>query len=381
MSEQKLPYCQHHIVQLLSTYEKQSYPLDLFVRNYFRLNPALGAKDRKTIAEAAYTLIRWRSLVNAICPSGADWEYRVKFYQTFIPEEYLARTDLPLFVRYACPEGLFRLLVSQYGENEAKRLSLVANTSAPTTLRVNLLHTSREALLHRLGPQYGARACLQSPWGIVFPERVNLLSLPEFAAGEFEMQDEASQLVANLMDPKPGQQVLDFCSGSGGKTLAFAHKMEQKGQIFLHDIRPKILAEARKRLRRAGVQNAQVIQPDAPHLNKLKKRMDWVLVDAPCSGTGTLRRNPDMKWTFDENRLYTLVAQQRVIFERALSYLNLEGTIVYATCSLLCQENQEQVEHFIRVYDLEVKGSPFISLPEEGGMDGFFAVQLQRKSR
>ncbi len=122
--------------------------------------------------------------------------------------------------------------------------------------------------------------------------------MPEFKQGLFEVQDEGSQLIANLMDPTPGDQVMDYCAGSGGKTLAFAPKMQHRGQIYLHDIRPWALDEARKRLKRAGIQNAQVVLPEDPKLNKLRGKMDWVLVDAPCTGSGTFRRNPDMKWKF-----------------------------------------------------------------------------------
>lgn len=374
----KRPFCEHHLLQLLAAYEDQSLPLDLFVSAYFRAHKALGAKDRKAIAEGVYTIIRWRLLIDTLCGPPATWERRVGCYVDFDPVKYRDRVDIPLYVRYSCPEDLFGLLVEQYGEEQAKQLCLVANTPAPTTVRVNTLKITRDELLHRWSALYPVGPCAQSPVGIVFEQRAHLFSLPEFTAGLFEMQDEASQLVADLVDVQPGQQVLDFCSGSGGKTLAFAPKMQQKGQIFLHDIRPRILVEARKRLRRAGIQNAQVVEPDATHLRKLKKRMDWVLVDAPCTGTGTLRRNPDMKWRFAASELHSLMGDQRVIFEQGLSYLKPDGHIVYATCSLLRQENQQQLEHFMRIYTLKLVGEPFCSLPTEGGMDGFFGAVLTR---
>lgn len=374
----KRPFCEHHLLQLLPAYENQPLPLDLFVSGYFRAHRALGAKDRKVIAEAVYTIIRWRSLIDALCGLSATWERRVECYADFDPVNYRDRVDIPLHIRYSCPEDLFGLLVEQYGEEQAKQLCLVANTPAPTTVRVNTLKITRDELLNRWSALYPVRPCVHSPVGIIFEQRANLFSLPEFTAGLFEMQDEASQLVADLVDVKPGQQVLDFCSGSGGKTLAFAPKMQQKGQVFLHDIRPRILVEARKRLRRAGIQNAQVVEPDATHLRKLKKRMDWVLVDAPCTGTGTLRRNPDMKWRFTASELRSLLGDQRVIFEQGLSYLKPDGYIVYATCSLLRQENQQQLEHFVCTYGLKLVGEPFCSLPTEGGMDGFFGAVLKR---
>ena len=191
------------------------------------------------------------------------------------------------------------------------------------------------------------------------------------------MQDEASQQVAALVQAKPGDHVLDYCSGSGGKALAFAPAMDGKGQIYLHDIRAHILQEAKRRLKRAGVQNAQVLTTDK--LKPLKKKCDWVLVDAPCTGTGTLRRNPDMKWRFTGEMLQRLIGEQRTIFEKALSYLKPEGRIVYATCSILKEENSEQIAHFLKTYGLKLEDSPLQTLPEEGGMDGFFGAVLLRE--
>ena len=190
----------------------------------------------------------------------------------------------------------------------------------------------------------------------------------------FEIQDEASQLIAALVEAEPGQHVLDYCSGSGGKTLAFAHRLDKKGQIYLHDIRPAILEQARKRLKRADIQNAQPLPAGHANLKKLRKKMDWTFVDAPCTGTGTLRRNPDQKWKFSSELLNRLLGEQRTIFERALSYVKPGGKIIYATCSMLAQENEDQVEHFLKTYDLKLAHPPFSSLPAPGAMDGMFAA-------
>lgn len=198
--------------------------------------------------------------------------------------------------------------------------------------------------------------------------------MPEFKKGLFEVQDEGSQLLAALVKAEPGQLVMDYCAGSGGKTLAFAPLMHNKGQIFLHDIRSYALIEARKRLKRAGIQNAQIVLAEDEKLKKLKKKMDWVLVDAPCSGTGTMRRNPDMKWAFTEDTIPRLVGQQRTIFEKALSYLHPQGKIIYATCSLLKEENEEQVTHFLKTYSLKLVAPFFQTKPSKGEMDGFFGA-------
>ena len=166
--------------------------------------------------------------------------------------------------------------------------------------------------------------------------------------------------------------------GPAEKLWPLPLRCKTRGKSYLHDVRRRVLEDCRKRLRRAGIQNAQVVFEDEAKLKKLKKSMHWVLVDAPCTGTGTMRRNPDMKWKFDEALLKRLVSQQRVIFEKALSYLKADGQIVYATCSILKEENEEQIRHFIKTYALELVKEPFQSIPTIDGMDGFFAAVLRK---
>lgn len=373
----KRPFREHHILTCLEDYEKQNLPLDLFLSLYFRHHKALGAKDRGFVADTIYGLIRWKSLIDYLCKSTPTWEKRLDTFLTTDVETYKNETQIPLYIRYSCPQPLFELLVKNFGEEKACEFCWVNNQKAPLTVRINPLRTTREALLQLWEKDYPVSPSQYSKYGIVFHKKFNLFSLPEFKSGLFEIQDEGSQLLSELIQASPGQQVLDYCSGSGGKTLAFAPGMQGKGQIFLHDIRPHVLLEAKKRLKRAGIQNAQIVQPEDPKLKKLKKKMDWVLVDAPCSGTGTLRRNPDMKWKFSEEMLMRLVGQQRMIFEKALSFLKPNGRIVYSTCSLLKEENQEQIDHFIKIYGLTVEGTPFQSLPADGGMDSFFGAVLR----
>jgi 16S rRNA C967 or C1407 C5-methylase (RsmB/RsmF family) len=278
------------------------------------------------------------------------------------------------------PSYLFDRIVESHGQKLAERICLDSNKSAPITIRVNTLKTTRPGLLKQFEDKgYEVIPCTYSESGITFLKRTLFFSLEEFKEGLFEVQDEGSQLIASLIQAKPGQQVMDYCSGSGGKTLAFAPQMQNKGQIFLHDVRHLALEECRKRLRRAGIQNAQVIKPQDSKLELLKNQMHWVLVDAPCSGTGTLRRNPDLKWKLNKETLEELIKLQRSIFEKALLYLRPKGHIVYATCSLLKEENEDQVAYFAKTYGLELVGKPFASLPVEGGMDGFFGATLKRK--
>lgn len=373
----KIPYRDYHLLALLEGYSQQTQPLDLFIHSYFREHPALGSKDRAFLAETIYALVRWQGLLDYLSATSS-WQDRYQTFLTLKWEEMQQREDIPIATRVSFPTFLFERLVHHYGADKARELCLASNTPAPTTVRANTLKISREALLQRWQSLYEVSPTVYSPDGIIFHKKMNFFLLPEFKEGLFEVQDEGSQLLAHLVQVQPGQQVMDYCAGSGGKTLAFAPFMQGKGQIYVHDIRPHALQEARKRLRRAGIQNSQILIPTSPHLNKLKKKMNWVLVDAPCSGTGTLRRNPDMKWKFNSEMLTRLIGQQRTIFEKALSFLHPQGRIVYATCSLLQEENQTQLAHFLRTYGLVLEQEPFQSFPMYGGMDGFFGVVLKR---
>jgi len=324
---------------------------------------------------------RWKGLLDYLTDqSNPSWEKRYALYRDFQPTNYLASTTIPLHDRVSFPRELFAILSEEYGEEKGIHICQICNTEAPITVRINPIKTTLDKLLSLWKPLYEVRPCERSPFGIQFNKRVPLVSLPEFKEGLFEIQDEGSQLVASLLKAEPGQQILDYCSGAGGKALAFAHQMENKGQIYLHDIRPSILEQARKRLKRAGIQNGQFLIAGHSALEKLKKKMDWVLVDVPCSGTGTLRRNPDQKWKFSTDLLNRLVGQQRIIFERALSFVKPGGKIIYATCSLLRSENESQIEHFLNTYGLEMESNPFVTLPSFGGMDGFFAATLKKQS-
>jgi 16S rRNA (cytosine967-C5)-methyltransferase len=376
----KLPFRDHHLLNLLNGYQEQGQPLDLFISLYFRENVALGSKDRAFLAETIYSMIRWQGLLDYLATQPATWEKRYAIFREIDINDYRNKEVIPLHIRLSFPQDLFDLIAASHGIEKAAEICMTSNSPAPTTVRINPLKTTREEMMQRWESQYSISQCKMSPYGIIFHKKINFFELPEFKAGLFEVQDEGSQLLADLMEPKPGQLVLDYCSGSGGKTLAFAHKMNLKGQIYLHDIRKNILFECRRRLKRAGIQNSQIILADDPKLQKIKKKMDWVLVDAPCTGTGTMRRNPDMKWKFSAEMLYRLVGQQRTIFEKALSYLHPNGKIIYATCSILNQENQQQIEHFIKTYNLKLDTPPFHTIPTPNGMDGFFAAVLTRAS-
>lgn len=370
----KIPFRQYHLLSILSLYENSNFPLDLILRNYFRKHHSVGSKDRKEIAETTYGIVRWQGLLDHLGPPPHSWEQRHKIYSQIDPFKYFRKQNIPPHTRLSFPKPIYKLINQFYGCAKTEELCLASNTPAPTTIRANTLKTTRSDLFKAWQNTYDISLCKHSTTGITFHKKINFFSLPEFKQGLFEIQDEGSQLVAMTVKAQPKQQILDYCAGSGGKSLAFAPLMKHSGQIFLHDIRPHILLEAKKRLFRAGIQNAQTLNPDSPQLKRLKKRMDWVLVDAPCSGSGTIRRNPDMKWNFSMKKLRELTGMQRSIFEKALSYMHPNGHIVYATCSLFEDENEAQVEHFLKTYNLKLQGYPFKSLPSKGEMDGFFAA-------
>ena len=372
----KIPFRQYHLLQLFKEYDAAHLPLDVVLHHYFKSHKALGSKDRHFLANTAMNLVRWQGLLDAAC-GKSDWASRFEKYEAL--QDHLEDGDwsqYPAHVQVSFPKELYQLLSDQYGAEGAREICLTSNRPAPVFIRANTLKISRDELLERLlNKGHAVRPTVKSPDGVVFDRKVSFSQLEEYKDGLFDVQDEGSQLLSFLVEAKPGDQVLDFCAGSGGKTLGFAPRMKEKGQIYLHDIRPKILQEAKKRMKRAGIQNFQI----AP-LEKLKKKMDWVLVDAPCSGTGTIRRNPDMKWRFSPDLLKDMHSKQRVIFEQALSFVKPGGHIVYGTCSLLKQENDEQLKHFLDTYPVELIHEPYQSLPKDGEMDGFYGVVLKNQT-
>ncbi len=370
------PFRKTHLLKLLALYDQESCPLDLFMSLYFRAHKAIGSKDRAFISETVYSLIRWIGLLDYLLkqqPKSCSWENRVQLFFEKPLESYVANADIPPHIQVSFPEDLFIRIGSD------KALALALNERAPTTVRVNTLKISRDALLKKWTEAgYNVLACTQSPCGIVFQQKINFFSLEEFTQGYFEVQDEASQCAALLVKAKPGDEILDFCSGSGGKALAIAPQLQGKGQIHLHDIRKSALIQAKKRLKRAGIQNGQCLHAsEEKKLKLLEGRMNWVFVDAPCSGTGTLRRNPDMKWKYSDAMVERLVQEQRAIFKEALRYLTPKGKIVYATCSILAEENEQQVEYFLKHYPVECSGESLKTVPAKGGPDGFFACVFQ----
>ncbi len=311
--------------------------------------------------------------------------------------------EAPLWVRADVPQWLEASLVERFGAR-AEEAGRAMAQRAPLDLRVNTLKAERHRVLRALA-RLGAEETPHSPWGLrIRPDARGRLPRVEAESahgrGWFEVQDEGSQIVSALCGARPGEQVLDLCAGAGGKTLALAAMMENRGQIHAHDAERGRLRPMFERLRRAGVRNVQVIEPQArERLEALRERMDLVLVDAPCSGSGTWRRRPDAKWRLGEKQLAARMAAQQNLLEEAVRYLRPGGRLVYVTCSFLKQENEEPVERllagradFSAIDWRSMAGSPALprlpEAPQEGpflqlaphlhGTDGFFLAIMKR---
>jgi 16S rRNA (cytosine967-C5)-methyltransferase len=269
--------------------------------------------------------------------------------------ERLASADLsaaPAHVAGDYPDWLDPHLARVFGDERAEEGAALASR-APLDLRVNLLKGERGDVLPELS-EYKAEPARWSPWGariVVSPDSKNpaVQSDPAFIKGQIEIQDEGSQLAALLSGAKPGEQVIDLCAGGGGKTLALAAMMQNKGQIFATDNDKRRLAPIHARLERAGVRNVQVLTPRAnvDALAELGGSADLVLIDAPCTGTGSWRRNPDAKWRLRPGALEIRDREQITVLDQAVSLLKPDGRIVYITCSVLYEENGAQVRAFI----------------------------------
>ncbi len=366
------PFLDRHIQKFFYILEASHKPLDLALSEYFRAHKNLGSTDRRIIGDLIYGMTRWKTLIDYFAPQDP-----ISFYRNINWEEILQDNSIPKAIRLGLPEFIYTRFCAHFGLDQTEILGQILNQIAPTTIRANLLKTTREHLLHLWKDRFSISPCLHSPSGIRFHKREPLFSLPEFKEGLFEMQDEGSQLISDLVIAAPGQCVLDYCSGSGGKTLGFAHRMQGKGQIYLHDIRERALYEARNRLKRAGIQNVQYLF-DKQKLKKIIGKCDWVLLDVPCSGTGTLRRNPDSKWKLTPSIIEHYVKEQRAIAKEAFQYLKPGGRLVYATCSLLPEENFAQVDYILANLPLSLEKNPLLLLPQPGGMDGFFSAVFKK---
>ncbi len=317
----------------------------------------------------------------------------------------LDHPDQPLAVRHNVPAWIEPELRAAFGEGTERELAAMAEP-ASVDLRVNVLKGDRPAAQRALAEEgVTTEETALAPLGLRARGRPSLVAGTAFKSGLIEIQDEGSQLVALLADARPGLRVLDYCAGAGGKTLAMAASMANKGSIFACDVSAARLERAVVRIRRAGIHNATQKPLDAAARKWLKRSaggFDRVLVDAPCSGTGTWRRNPDARWTLQPVDIDELVVKQAEILDAAAPLVKPGGKLVYATCSVLPRENQEQIDAFLaRHPEFEpvglaeawreatggelpaaiADGSALRLSPGQHGTDGFYVAVLRRAAR
>jgi 16S rRNA (cytosine967-C5)-methyltransferase len=308
----------------------------------------------------------------------------------------LDHPDMPAPVKLEIPDWILPALQARFGDALGPEMAAMGEP-APLDLRTNLLKTSRDAAQAALKAEgIEAEPTAYSPWGLRVAHRRAVTTGSAFQSGILEIQDEGSQLVSHLVGAAPGMRVADWCAGAGGKTLAMAMTMQNKGQIVACDVSEKRLEGAIKRLRRAGVNNVErhLIAEGDKWAKRRAEKFDRVLVDAPCTGTGTWRRNPDGRLRLSETDLAELLPKQAAILDTAERLVRPGGRLVYATCSLLREENEAQIEAFCarhaayRVVPLgeawNLPGAPpcadpyLLLTPLRHGTDGFFASVLEK---
>lgn len=361
-----------------------------------------GARDRKFVAETIYDIIRWKRLYNEIAGTKEHYS-RENLWKLFAVWAVLKGIELPDWkyfettpvrrikgkfdeaqktrtIKESIPEWMDKLCVSELGEDIwAKEISTM-NKKAEVILRVNTLKIDISTLQKFLAKEEVETEKIKGyPSALRLVERKNVFLTDAFKRGYFEVQDASSQLVAPYLEVKPGMRVVDTCAGAGGKSLHLASMMDNKGQIIALDIYAGKLAQLKKRAKRAGVHNidTRAIE-NSKVIKKLKDSADAVLIDAPCSGLGVLKRNPDSKWKLQPKFIDNIKKTQADILERYSKMVKVGGKLVYATCSILPSENQLQVEKFLD----SNKNFKFISdkkvLPSESGFDGFYMALLER---
>ncbi len=371
------PFRKKHLELVLESSLRAKTSLDLHMHKYFTTNHSLGSKDRLWIKQGVYEIFKWKELLSTFGATTAK-----EFTEIYTGENSPIGQELshlPSHVQVSFPKWLMKKIIDSLGYEAAMEFCKLSNTEAPVTIRVNTARCTREEFLKKYKDELGLIACINAPNGFNLEKRAQFKSMEDFQKGFFEPQDEASQLIAKYVAAKKDQHILDYCAGSGGKALAFAPDMLGKGQIHLHDIREKPLIDAKKRLKRAGIQNFQIYSEGEKRLKGLIGNMDTVLVDAPCSCTGTLRRRPDQKWILTEAFIDDITKTQRDIVIKAIPYLKKGGLLIYATCSILKQENQDQTAFFKERDDLTFLSEHYIPLTV-GGSDAMYLSLFQKNS-
>lgn len=394
------------------------HPADAVLRSFFRDHHEIGSHDRAFVAETVYAVLRHKRLLESIVPGftprrlviatliklqgqsiGALDPVLEKQDREWIVEVKRADVEqLPMAVRLSLPDWLWQRLVAQYGEDEAIALGRGLLTPAPLDLRVNTLLVSREDAIRELNARgIEAEPTRYSPVGLRLAGKPAINRDPLYLRGAVEVQDEGSQLLGFVLAPRRREMIVDFCAGAGGKTLLIGALMQSQGRLYAFDTSEKRLNGLKPRLKRSGLSNVHpqaIASEKDSKIGRLAGKIDRVLVDAPCSGLGTLRRNPDMKWRQSPVGIAEMVDKQRSILSSSAQLLKPGGRLVYATCSLLREENEDVIEHFLATHPdfgvvdcqetldaqrIALESGRYLHVfPHREGCDAFFGAVLQR---
>ena len=405
---------------LLADVLKFTGPADAMTSRFFREHPKLGHAERGVIAEAVFAVLRRRMEFAHLAESGTGSPTRRltllglmatagrSAIRPFVSDaeatwlEHVSKIDpasLPQRVQLNLPEWIMKALETRFEPAELAQLAAALNYPAPLDLRANPIKANRDELIRSLsesGIEGGETPF--APFGVRVTGKPALAKLDSFKNGWFEVQDEGSQLLCTLLAPRRGEMVVDFCAGAGGKTLALGAMMRSTGRLYAFDVSDRRLAKLKPRLARSGLSNVNPVLIDSEHDAKIKRligKIDRVLVDAPCSGLGTLRRNPDLKWRQSPESIAELAPKQLSILTSAARLLKRGGRLVYATCSILEAENEAVVKQFLEVHPdfvlvsardvlaeqrVGLDTGDYLALwPHRHATDGFFAAVLERR--
>ena len=377
---------------------------DKVVEKALKRDKRWGARDRKFVAETIYEMVRWKRLYNEIAGTKSHYSnenvwknfavfailrgYKLPDWNQLqgVPErrikgkfDELQKTRV---FKESIPDWLDEVAVKELGEKHWTKEIEALNKQAEVVLRVNTLKTTKLSLRKKLANE-GINTEFIPGYtdALKLVERANVFVTESFKLGFFEVQDASSQLVADYLDVKPGMKVIDTCAGAGGKTLHLASLMENKGQLIATDIYESKLKKLKKRARRAGVHNVTTKPLDSSKvMKKMKGTADRVLIDAPCSGIGVLRRNPDSKWKLQPEFVDNIRKTQAEILENYSALVKTGGKLVYATCSVLPSENENQVQLFLKNHpEFKFVKEKKVSV-HKSGFDGFYMALLERIS-
>jgi 16S rRNA (cytosine967-C5)-methyltransferase len=393
------------VIDALNLIFNENEYADKVVQKVLRFDKRWGARDRGFIAETTYEMVRYKRLYAEIADvkepfsrpdlfrmwavwavlkgiALPDWKQIEPTPERRIKGKFDELSKIRKY-REAVPDWIDELCEKSLGEKLWTAEIAKLNEPAEVILRTNTLKTSREALRKALLDEGIVTEPIKGyPLALRLPERANVFVTQSFKNGFFEVQDASSQLVAAMLDVKPGQRVVDTCAGAGGKSLHLAALMENKGQLIAMDIYGSKLKELKRRARRNGAHNIEPREIDSTKVfKKLYGSADRVLIDAPCTGLGVIRRNPDTKWKLQPEFLEKIAKTQREILGSYSKILNPGGKMVYATCSILPQENNDQVKSFLS----SEEGADFTLISEKkiyaskSGFDGFYMALLEKK--